>query len=230
MRPKAVMIFAAGFGSRLGELVRDKPKPMVEVGGRPMIDFALDIVEEAEVQRCVINLHYRAEVLETYLCNRERIELLRETPDILDTGGGLKHALPALHTSPVFTLNPDAVWRGPNPLLYLAGAWQDEGMDALLLLVPLKRAIAHKGTGDFRLGTDGRLQRDKMGGGHVYTGAQIIRTEVLDGFGPGPFSLNPVWDRIRESGRLFGTLYQGQWADTGTPDGLRSASALVSRP
>ena len=171
--PDAVMLFAAGFGTRMGALTRDRPKPLLEVAGRPLIDHALALTEGIPTR--VVNAHYHAVQIERHLADTD-IAVSVEAPDILDTGGGLRHALPLLGDGPVFALNTDAIWAGPNPLNILARAWDPVRMEALLLCVPATRAAGHRGGGDFAIGPDGTLRR---GGDMVYTGAQILATDRL---------------------------------------------------
>lgn len=222
--PAALMLFAAGFGTRMGNLTKDRPKPLIEVAGRALLDHALDVAADADVTRIAVNAHYKAEQIAAHLAGRN-ILVSYEVPDILDTGGGLRAAMPLLKTSPVFTMNTDAIWRGPNPLTLLAQAWRDD-MDALLLCLPPAQAIGHAGTGDFVLGADGRATR---GQGLIYSGAQIIRTEVLNDMPGGAFSLNRVWDRMLADGRLYGISYAGKWCDVGHPGGIALAEDMLER-
>ena len=223
--PGAVMIFAAGFGTRMGALTAERPKPLIEVAGRPLIDHALDLAEAVAPGRIVTNLHYEAQMLADHLSGRD-IALSIESPNILETGGGLRRALPQLGTGPVFTLNSDAVWRGPNPLTLLASRWRPGDMDALLLCLPPDRALGHAGTGDFVIDDTGRTRR---GAGLVYTGAQIIRTDLLSEIAQEAFSLNLLWDLMLARGTLHATVYPGAWCDVGHPDGLVQAEALLAR-
>lgn len=216
------MIFAAGFGTRMGPLTADRPKPMVEVAGKPLIDHARQVAADAGITRLVVNLHYRPEPLAAHLAGTG-IRLSHEADELLDTGGGLKAALPLLGTSPVYTLNSDAVWSGRNPLTELAAAWDPERMDALLLLLRPEDARGHKGTGDFRL-SDGLLSR---GPGYVYSGAQIVKTTGLHDIPDRIFSLNRLWDRMIGRGRLAGTVHEGGWCDVGHPGGIAEAEALL---
>ena len=220
--PDAVMLFAAGFGTRMGALTRAQPKPLIPVGGRALIDHALDLTQKFGPLRRVVNTHYRAEQVAAHLAGSD-IQISDEQPDILDTGGGLRAALPLMGAAPVFTLNTDAIWDGPNPLCLLAERWDPARMDALLLCVPLERALGRKGGGDFRL-DDGRLRR---GGDLVYTGAQILRTDGLADFPQKAFSLNLCWTRMQEQGRLFGLTYPGRWCDVGHPEGIALAESLL---
>lgn len=217
------MLFAAGFGTRMGALTATQPKPMVRVAGRPLIDHALEMLAPLALSRVVVNLHYKPAPLIAHLAGRDVI-FSHETPDILDTGGGLRQALPQLGKGPVFTMNTDAVWSGENPLSMLAEAWDSERMDALLICVPRNNAVAHKGKGDFVLAPDGQIMR---GPGHVYGGVQIIKTEGLNAIEDEVFSLNLLWNRMAAEGRLFGLEYGGKWCDVGHPDGVSLAEAML---
>lgn len=222
-RPKALMLFAAGLGTRMRPLTDDRPKPLVTVGGRALIDHALD--QARGVARTVINLHYRADQMRAHLAGRAGIVFSDESARLLETGGGLKQALPHLGAEPVFVLNSDAVWTGANALDQLAAVWDPARMDALLLLVPRDRAVGHTGPGDFVIGPDGRLRR---GPGLVYTGAQIIGTGRVADWPGDVFSLNPVWDQMAAEGRLFGTVHAGGWCDVGRPDCIPLAEAMLT--
>jgi len=217
------MIFTAGFGTRMGALCATRPKPLIKVGGKPLIDHALGIAKGAGIARIAANLHYLPQMLEQHL-SPKNVLLSHEHPDILDTGGGLRQALPLLGAGPVFSLNPDAIWKGENPLTMLARAWNPDRMDALLLLIPPTNALGHKGPGDFHLQADQTLLR---GLGMVYSGAQIIKTDLLHTFPKGPFSLNLVWSRMIENRRLSGVAYGGKWCDVGHPAGITMAEAML---
>jgi MurNAc alpha-1-phosphate uridylyltransferase len=219
----ALMIFAAGFGTRMGALTADRPKPMLEIAGRRMIDRAIDIGEAAGCAPIAANTHYLAEAIAPVLAARGVI-VSHEAPEILDTGGGLKAALPRLGPGRVATLNPDVAWSGPNPLATLLDTPFPDGAGALLLLVPEAQALGRAAPGDFSIGPDGRLAR---GGPYVYTGAQIIETETVRAVGAPAFSLNLVWNALAAQGRLFGAVYPGRWCDAGHPEGLRAAGALL---
>lgn len=218
-----VMLFAAGFGTRMGALTATRPKPLIEVAGRTLIDHALDLVGGYGPPRVVVNLHYLPDAITAHLAGRD-ILFSHETPEILETGGGLRAALPLLGPGPVFTMNTDAVWRGPNPLCHLAGLWRPEEMDALLLCVPVDRAVGHAGTGDFRIAPNGRATR---GPGLIYTGVQIIKPDLLHEIADKAFSLNVPWDRMLAEGRLSATPYPGEWCDVGHPAGIAQAEAML---
>jgi MurNAc alpha-1-phosphate uridylyltransferase len=223
--PDAVMLFAAGFGTRMGALTRDRPKPLIEVAGKPLIDHALALAEAIRPARIVVNTHYRPEMIAAHLAGRN-VLISPEQPRILETGGGLKAALPLLGTGPVFTANTDAIWRGPNPLALLSAAWDPARMDGLLVCVPRTRAHGHDGAGDFTADAEGRLTR---GPGLIYGGAQILATEGLAMIAAEAFSLNLLWDRMLAEGRLYGLIYPGQWCDVGSPEGIARAEDLLKR-
>ncbi|MHA6324495.1 nucleotidyltransferase family protein [Roseivivax sp. CAU 1753] len=219
--PDAVMIFAAGFGTRMGALTAQRPKPLIEVAGRTLLDRALDLSAEVPVR--IVNTHYLGHQIAAHLAGHG-VQVLHESPDILDTGGGLKNALPHLGAGPVYTMNADAVFAGPDPLGLLAKAWDPARMDALLLCVPMDRTVGRNGPGDFTLAPDGRITR---GGDWVYTGVQIIRTDGLADIPDRAFSLNVLWNRMAEAGRLMGLPYPGRWADVGHPGGIALAEDML---
>lgn len=223
-RPAALMLMCAGFGTRMGALTADRPKPMIEVAGRPLIDHALALADEAGIARKVVNLHWRPEPLMRHLAGRADVALSHESPEILDTAGGVRAALGLLGPGPVFILNTDAVWTGENPLLTLAQAWRP-GMGALLSLAPVGAVRGRTGAGDFTLGPDGRIARR---GGMVYLGAQIMDGAVLAALPEGPRPMGPVWDGLIAGGRAFGCLHRGGWCDVGHPGGIAEAEAMLA--
>ncbi|WP_170396888.1 nucleotidyltransferase family protein [Ruegeria arenilitoris] len=222
--PDAVMLFAAGFGTRMGALTKDRPKPLIEVAGRPLIDHALDLTDDLPADRVVANLHYLPDQLAAHLAPKGVLTSLEE-PEILETGGGLRAALPLLGQNPVFTLNTDAIWSGPNPLTLLRKAWDPNRMDALLMCVPIAQTIGHAGPGDFTADAEGRITR---GPGLVYGGAQIIKTEGLAAISEQAFSLNLLWDQMHKQGRLFAATYPSRWCDVGRPEGIALAEGLIA--
>lgn len=228
--PAAAMIFAAGLGTRMGDLTRDRPKPMIPVAGRPLLDHALALVRDAGIARVVVNTHAHPGQVAGHLARVAPDAAVSHEPERLETGGGLRRALPLLGRGPVFTLNADMVWTGPNPLATLAAAWRP-GMGALLSLVPRGRATGHGGPGDFFLAPDGRLARRGAAEAapFVYAGAEIIDTAALADFEEAVFSLNPVWDRLIAEGRLFGVVHPGGWVDVGRPEGIALAEAELAR-
>ncbi len=213
----AAMIFAAGFGTRMGVLTRDRPKPMLPLGGQPMIDHAIDLLREAGISRLVANTHYLPETLEAHLAERG-VTTLRESP-ILDTGGGLKAAMSVLGNDPVITMNPDALWLGPNPVEALLAAWKPS-MNGLLVLTEAETEAS-----DFSL-EHGQIQRK---GRYRYTGLQVIRTDRLGEIPDTVFSLNRYWDHILSAAPLHGLVYDGAWMDIGTQAKLEAANRRITR-
>lgn len=225
--PPPLMLFAAGLGTRMGALTASRPKPLIQVAGRALIDHALHQADAAGITHIVANTHYLPDQIESHLALR-RIAISREWPHIRETGGGLKQALPLLGRSPVLTLNTDAVWTGDNPLLQLMQTWDDARMDGLLLLVPPERAMGHSGTGDFVMDGHHRLTRALGAQGPVYLGAQMLRTDGLADIEEDVFSLNRVWDRMIARGRLYGVIHRGGWCDVGHPEGIALAEAMLT--
>jgi len=225
MTNPSVMIFAAGFGTRMRHLTADRPKPMIPVAGVPLIDHALDLARAVSPQTIVVNTHYKAEVLHQHLGGQD-VAISHEHPDILDTGGGLRNALPMLGRDPVFTVNPDVIWKGPNPLTLLTQNWDPDRMDALLACVPLSRTVGRKGNGDFHTDAEGRVGR---GGELVYGGVQILRTDGLHDIEDTAFSLNLLWDKMAAKNRLYAMEYPGFWCDVGTPEGIAQAEELMAQ-
>ena len=224
--PFPLMVFAAGFGTRMGTLTADRPKPLIPVAGRALIDHALEIGAQAGAARTVVNTHYRAEQMAAHLSGRG-IAISHEADRILETGGGLKAALPLLGDGPVAILNSDGIWTGANPLSQLAAAWNPDRMEALLLLLPLHRSLAHGPKGDFRLAADGRISRGQGGEDHVYIGAQILRTERIAATPDAVFGLNRSWTEMIAAGTAFGVVHEGQWCDVGHPEGIAEAERLL---
>lgn len=225
--PFPLMIFAAGFGTRMGALTADRPKPLIEVAGRPLIDHVLQTAADAGARRIVVNTHYRADQIAAHLAGTA-VRISHEADEILETGGGLRAALPLLGDGPVAILNSDGIWTGRNPLAELAAAWDPARMETLLLLLPVNGARGHAGKGDFRL-SDGRLSRGQGGEDHVYIGASIIRPARLNGIADRAFSLNRVWDEMIGAGTAFGLVHRGGWCDVGHPEGIAAAERLLGR-
>ncbi len=217
-----ILFFAAGLGTRMGPLTQEMPKPLIPVAGRPLIDHAITLAAEAGTGTKVVNLHYRGEMIRNHLAGQP-IAFSDETDALLETGGGLRHALPLLGGNPVLTMNTDAVWSGPNPVSHILQAWLPE-MEALLLIVEKQNVSGHHGDGDFRIDRDGQLHRAPDA---IYTGLQIIRTDVLSEIDEMAFSMNLAWNIIAARGGLFGTIYQGQWCDVGQPSSIPVAEAML---
>lgn len=217
------MMFAAGLGTRMLDLTKDQPKPLIKVAGKALVDHALDLTRGAGLNKVVANLHYKPQKLQYHL-EVQGVQTLIESPEILETGGGLRNALPMLGEGPVFTLNTDAIWAGPNPLRLLAKAWNPDSMDALMICIPVAQTIGYAGNGDFSMDAEGRLSR---GPGVVYGGIQIIKTDRLSEIKESKFSLNLLWNLLQHEGRLFGLNYPGKWCDVGHPQGITLAENML---
>jgi len=230
--PTHAMVLAAGKGVRLRPITLSRPKPLVVVGGRAMLDSVLDRLAEAGVMEAVVNAHHLGHMIQGHLLGRNapRIRISREEA-LLETGGGVKKALPLLGARPFYVVNGDVLWRdGKVPaLVRLAGAWDDGAMDALLLLQSTASAIGYQGRGDFVMDQLGNLRRRKEGevAPFLFAGVQILRPSLFADTPEGPFSLNLLYDRALAAGRLHGLRHDGTWYHVGTPEDLRRVEAAL---
>lgn len=222
--PDTLMLFAAGKGTRMAPLTDHVPKPMIPVAGRPLIDHALTLARAGGARRIVVNTHHLGDQIAAHLAGTG-IAISDESDALLETGGGLKKALPLLGPGPVLTMNPDVIWSGPNPVAALRAAWDGSRMDALLMLVPAGRTKGRIGGGDFALDAEGRISRP---GPLVYTGVQIIRPDRLAEIPDPAFSLNRLWNLLIADGRAFGIVHPGHWCDVGRPDCIPLAEAMLA--
>lgn len=218
------MVMAAGLGKRMRPLTATQPKPLVRVAGRALIDHALDRMHDAGIARAVVNVHYLADALEAHLLARSAptIVISDERAELLETGGGMVKAHEAgLLPDPFFCVNADSIWLdGPRSAFAdLSQHWDAARMDALLLLVPHARARNFAGAGDFYMDPLGRLERKLPGrvAPYIYTGIQLASHRLLRDAPFGAFSTNILWTRAIEEGRLFGTVFTGQWLEVGEP-------------
>ena len=232
--PRTAMIMAAGLGKRMRPLTATTPKPLIPVGGKPLLDHVLEKLAAAGVKRAVVNVHYLADAVEAHLASRAHgleVAISDERSLLMETGGGLVQAAPLIDADPFIALNSDNLWvDGPaDTLKLLASHWDDAKMDALLLLVPLARAENHRGMGDFHMDRSGRLRRRDRShvAPFVYTGIQMVSKRLLRDAPEGPFSTNILWDRAIEEGRCFGAVHQGLWFDVGTPKAIPMTEAAL---
>jgi MurNAc alpha-1-phosphate uridylyltransferase len=232
--PHTAMIMAAGLGKRMRPLTATRPKPLIEVGGKALLDHVLEKLRAAGVRKVVVNVHYLADALEAHLASRAHgldVVISDERDLLLETGGGLVQAAPLIDSDPFLSLNSDNLWvDGPaDTLRLLASHWDDAKMDALRLLVPLARALNHKGMGDFHMSRTGRLRRRDRShvAPFVFTGIQMLSKRLLRDAPEGPFSTNILWDRAIEEGRCFGAVHQGLWFDVGTPTSIKLTEAAL---
>lgn len=233
--PATAMVMAAGLGKRMRPLTDTRPKPLVELAGKALIDHVLDRLRAAGVTKLVVNVHYLPDALEAHLACRATgfdLSISDERELLLETGGGMVKAQRMIADDPFLVVNSDNYWiDGPTDALrLLASHWDAERMDALLLLVPHARAGNHRGQGDFHLAADGTLRRrgkDRVAP-FVYTGIQIVAKRLLRDAPKGPFSTNILWDRAITEGRCFGAVHQGQWFDVGTPQSIAATEAALT--
>jgi MurNAc alpha-1-phosphate uridylyltransferase len=228
------MIMAAGLGTRMRPLTLDRPKPLVEVRGKPLIDHAIDRLAAAGVSLVVVNLHYRADMLKEHLARRRDVEIRfsEETDTLLGTGGGIVKALPNFEGEPFFVHNSDSIWvEGIGHVLErMKAMWNPDEMDALLMLASMVTALGFEGTGDFRLDPEGRVRRapEMHSSPFAYPGVQIVDPRIFENAPQGEFSMNLLWDRAIEKDRLYGIRLDGVWMHVGTANAVRDAEAFLA--
>jgi len=228
------MIMGAGFGTRMRPLTDDRPKPLVTVRGRTLLDHNLDRLVAAGVTMAVINLHYRAQMVRDHLAKRRDIEIrFSMEEEILGTGGGVVKALPNFEGESFFILNSDSVWvEGYNSALaVMQRLWEPEKMDGLLLLAAMTTAMGYEGRGDFLLDAQGYISRvpELTSSPYAYSGVQIAHPRLFDNAPDGSFSTNIMWDRAIARHRLYGTRLEGVWIHVGTPEARDDAEQFLAR-
>lgn len=228
------MVLAAGLGKRMRPITDTLPKPMVKIAGKALIDWGLDSLERAGVERAIANVHYLPDQLIEHLAARDRPEIIisDERDALLDSGGGIVRALPLLGETPFYILNADTFWidRTEDNLRRIALAWDDGAMDILLMLATLDQATGHSGGTDFLRSPEGRLTRSKGApDGLIYAGVAIVHPRIFADAPQGPHSLNVQFDKALNTGRLFGLPLNGDWITVGTPDAIAPAEATVAR-
>ncbi len=225
------MVLAAGRGERMRPLTDVRPKPLIEVYGRTMLDRALDHLRAAGVRRIVVNACHLAPMISAHL-EGQRDVVVSEEPVPLETGGGVRRALDLLGPGPFFVVNGDVVWLdGPRPALTrLREAWNGRQMDALLLMVPTVNAQGYGGVGDYFLSPDGRARRrrEREVAPFLFAGVQILHPRLVRAGPEGPFSLNLLYDRAEQADRLHGLVHDGEWYHVGTEEELRRANRALA--
>lgn len=231
---RTAMVLAAGLGKRMRPLTATRPKPLVEVAGKPLLDHVLDRVRVAGIERVVVNVHYLPDSVEAHLgaqSNGMEILISDERDLLLETGGGVTRAMPLIEDDTFLIVNSDNLWvDGPiDAIRLLAHRWDEASMDALLLVVPLAQAHCHGGTGDFRMDPMGRLTRRAPGkpAPFVYTGVQIVSRRLFQDAPDGSFSLNLLWNRAIAQQRVYGLVHEGLWFDVGTPPAIAKTEAIL---
>lgn len=232
--PTRAMIMAAGLGTRMRPLTLDRPKPLVKVGGKALIDHAIDRLKDAGVKLFVVNLHYKADMLRDHLAKRKDVEIVfsDETEGLLGTGGGIIKALHYFEGEPFFVHNSDTLWiEGYGAALERMKAfWDEDRMDALLLLAPLIGSMGYEGRGDFLMDANGHLTRVPAGrlSPFAYPGVEIAHPRLFDNSPEGTFSVNILWNRAIESKRMFGMRLEGTWMHVGTPQAVEEAELRLA--
>jgi MurNAc alpha-1-phosphate uridylyltransferase len=233
--PDHAMVLAAGLGARMRPLTDTRPKPLVPVAGKPLLDHVLDKLAQAGVTTAVVNVHYLADQIERHLAARRapKIVFSDEREKLLDTGGGVVRALPQLGRAPFFHVNSDTLWIDsvtPN-LTRLALAFDPARMDALLLLASTAASIGYHGKGDFAMEADGTLRRRAENEvlPFVYAGVALLSPALFADAPSGAFSLNVLFDRAAATGRLAGLRLEGLWMHVGTPEAIAEAEAAIAR-
>jgi N-acetyl-alpha-D-muramate 1-phosphate uridylyltransferase len=234
MMPRSAIVLAAGLGTRMRPHNGHVPKPLVQIGGKSLIDYSLDRLADAGVERAVVNVHHLADALERHLASRRspQIVISDERGALLGTGGGIAKALPQLGAAPFFLVNSDTVWLdGVKPnFARLAEAYDPATMDVLLLLATTAGSIGYAGRGDYSMESDGRLRRRGEGEvvPFVYAGAAILSPALFDDAPTGAFPLTALFDRAGANDRLFGLRLEGVWMHVGTQEAVAAAEAALA--
>lgn len=237
--PGSGMVLAAGLGTRMRPLTDTRPKPLIEVAGRTLLDRALDNFEAAGVKTIVVNAHYFADQIEAHMSARAasggaaRYVVSDERAELLETGGGVAKALPLLEGDPLLIANADNLWLdgAENTVARLAAEWDPERMDALLLVVDREEAKGYDGAGDFHREPSGRLHRrgHDLTANYVFSGVQLLSRRLFENLPEGAFSLNLLYNRALAAERLYGLVHTGLWHHVGTPDAVAEAAARLTK-
>jgi N-acetyl-alpha-D-muramate 1-phosphate uridylyltransferase len=228
------MIMAAGLGTRMRPLTFDRPKPLVEVRGKALIDHAVDRLVQAGVTLIVVNIHYHADMLMAHLKRRRDVEIrFSEEKDVLlGTGGGIVKALPNFDGEAFFVHNSDSIWVEGigHALERMQTIWNPDEMDALLLLASMVTSLGFEGTGDFLLDAEGHVARvpEQRLSPFAYPGVQIVHPRIFDDAPKGAFSINLLWDRAIEKHRLYGMRLDGVWMHVGTAEAVKDAEDFLA--
>jgi len=232
--PSRAIVLAAGLGTRMRPLTNDRPKPLVEVRGKALIDHVIDRLVQAGVTFVVVNVHYRAEMIKAHLAKRRDVEIhiSDETEELLDSGGGIAKVLPLFEGEPFFTHNSDSIWvEGTGRALdKLKARWNPNEMDALMLVAPTVTSVCYEGRGDFMMDADGRLARvpEQRVAPFVWTGVQIVHPRLFETLPGRKFSINILWNRAIENRRLFGQRLDGVWMHIDRPEAIGQAEDFLA--
>jgi len=231
--PRSAMVLAAGLGSRMRPLTDTTAKPLLTLGGRSLLDHALEHLAAEGVEVVAVNAHWHADAVAEHLAQRRAVPpstvLLREAT-LLDTGGSVRAALAVLGSAPFYVVNGDAFWlNGPTSALHRLTLALEDGVDGVLLVHRASHVHAEVGFGDFAVDKWGkprrRAQREVVP--YIYAGVQLIHPRLLRDAPPGAFSMNRMWDRAIEQGRLRAVVHDGIWFHLSTPADLQEAEQIL---
>jgi MurNAc alpha-1-phosphate uridylyltransferase len=238
MTIKEAMVLAAGLGTRMRPITNSMPKPLVKIGGKPMIDYVLDSLKQAGVERAVVNVHHFADQMEAHLKAYDGLEILisDERDALMNNGGGIVKGISQLGRDTIFVMNADLFWigepsDGPSNLDRLAGFFDPDRMDMAMLCIRIEDTTGHNGINDFSMAPDGRLTRfrDDQSNPVVYAGAFAMKPEFLDDAPRDPFNINTYFDKAIVRGRLYGMMMSGHWLTVGTPEAVDEAEETIRR-
>lgn len=226
---KSAMILAAGLGKRMRPLTDTLPKPLISVAGKSMLDRAFHYLQKTNVSNIVVNTHYLAPLIERHIKTFYPQTSISHEEILLETGGGVKKALPLLGQDPFFVLNGDSIWTGPKSLTSMEKKWNGKEMDSLLLLIPRSKAHGYKRQGDFHMGPDGHLWRPKNEetAPYVYIGVQLLNPQLFQDSPSGSFSMNLLWDQALRKRRLYGHVHEGEWFHISTPQDINKYEPMI---
>jgi N-acetyl-alpha-D-muramate 1-phosphate uridylyltransferase len=228
------MILAAGLGNRMRPLTDNCPKPLITIADKPLITYALEQIERAGLHRVIINVHYLADQVETFVKNYHgplELILSNERDLLRETGGGVCHALPLIDRETIVVLNADNIWvdHQQPTLTELLERWSPDTMDALLLLTATDRATGYDGVGDFYLDNNiPQWRNERATAPFVFSGMHLLKTELFTGYAPIPFSLTTLWRDCAARNQLRAHVHTGKWYHVGTPEGVEIASAKLA--
>ncbi len=233
MTIKTAMLMAAGLGTRMRPLTNDRPKPLIEVAGRTLIDRTLDNLVAAGIEKAIVNVHYFADMVESHLEKRTDIDIIfsDERDELLETGGGVVKALPHLGSDPVLICNTDAFWLNDNAktVSELIANFHPETMDSLLLLAKKEHSLGYHGKGDFSLADNGELNRrgDAPSAPYVFAGMYAFNPKTISDLKVEPFSANIYWNKSKYNNRLYGQVIEPFWMHVGDPQARQDAERYI---
>ena len=226
---KSAMILAAGLGQRMRPITNTLPKPLISVAGKSMLDRTFEHLKTIGVANIIVNTHYLAPLIVEQVKALHPQTLISHEEVLLETGGGIKKALPLLGNDPFFALNGDSIWSGPESLMGMEKCWNEEMMDALLLLIPREKAHGYEGLGDFFINSQKSLCRPEKGKNapYVYIGVQLLAPRLFQNAPNGSFSINLLWNEALAKNRLYGYIHEGEWFHMSTPQDLEKYEPII---